>query len=57
MVICFKTGPFAWNGIIAFWIPLAIFGTWFFVMAWVMLRELKQQDSDDSHAVLDEIGT
>lgn len=57
LVICFKTGPFAWNGIIAFWIPLAIFGTWFFVMAWVMLRELKQQESEDSHAVLDEIGT
>jgi hypothetical protein len=57
LVICFKTGPFAWNGIIAFWIPLAIFGNWFFVMAWVMLRELKQPESGHSHPVPDEIGT
>jgi hypothetical protein len=49
LVICFKTGPFAWNGIIAFWIPLTIFGTWFFVMAWAMLGALKHQDSE--HAV------
>jgi hypothetical protein len=47
LVICFKTGPFAWDGIIAFWIPLGIFGTWFFVMAWAMLNELKHQDSAD----------
>lgn len=54
LVICFKTGPFAWNGVIAFWIPLSIFGTWFFVMAWEMLRELKQQSSDSLQAPDDE---
>lgn len=48
LVICFKTGPFAWNGIIAFWIPLSIFGTWFFVMAWVMLRALKEETLEPS---------
>jgi hypothetical protein len=27
-VYLFKTGPLAWNGIIAFWIPLAVFVVW-----------------------------
>lgn len=29
----FKTGPFAWNGIFSFWIPVGLFVSWIFVMA------------------------
>jgi hypothetical protein len=32
----FKTGPMAWNGILAFWIPVIVFVSWFVVMFWVM---------------------
>jgi hypothetical protein len=43
VIICFRTGPFAWDGLIAFWIPLSVFGTWFFVTAAVLLRAWKAQ--------------
>jgi len=32
----FKTGPMAWNGILSFWIPVAVFVAWFVVMFWTM---------------------
>jgi hypothetical protein len=34
----FKVGPFAWNGIIAFWIPIGVFGGWFLAMFYVLRR-------------------
>jgi hypothetical protein len=34
----FKTGPFAWNGIMAFYIPLAVFFVWLVGMTVVMLQ-------------------
>lgn len=43
LIVFFKTGPFAWNGIIAFWIPFAAFGLWFLVMTPVLLRAIRQQ--------------
>ena len=29
LIYSFKTGPFAWNGLIGFWLPLTVFGLWF----------------------------
>lgn len=37
----FKTGPFAWNGILAFWLPMAVFGILLTVILWAMLRAAK----------------
>jgi hypothetical protein len=34
----FKTGPFAWNGIIGFWLPAFCFGGYFLLLAWIMRR-------------------
>jgi hypothetical protein len=42
----FKTGPFAWNGLIAFWIPAAIFGPWFWVVAAYVIKAARQQAID-----------
>jgi hypothetical protein len=39
----FKTGPFAWNGILAFWIPACIFGPWFWVVSITVIKAAKQQ--------------
>lgn len=40
----FKTGPFAWNGLIGFWVPATVFGIWMGVMWWMTL---KAADIDD----------
>jgi hypothetical protein len=34
----FKTGPFAYHGILVFWVPLVVFGTWLLVMTWAVYR-------------------
>ena len=37
----FKTGPMAWNGVLAFWIPVAVFVAWFFIMFAAMRKAVK----------------
>jgi hypothetical protein len=37
----FKTGPMAWNGPLAFWIPVAVFVAWFFIMFATMRKAAK----------------
>ncbi|HSV38895.1 MAG TPA: hypothetical protein VLI04_09060 [Nocardioidaceae bacterium] len=34
----FKTGPFAWNGVLVFWLALSAYGVFLVVMAVVMVR-------------------
>jgi hypothetical protein len=34
----FKTGPFAYNGLLVYWVPLGLFGVWLLVMAWQLYR-------------------
>jgi hypothetical protein len=34
----FKTGPFAWNGVLSFWLAAVVFGGWFLMMAVLLLR-------------------
>ena len=43
LITFFKTGPFAWDGIIAFWLPLVVFFGWFVVMFIALLKTIKQQ--------------
>jgi hypothetical protein len=40
----FNSGPFAWNGLFTFWIPLTVFVAWFFVIAYTMLRAISAQE-------------
>src|SRR5581483_3345724 len=42
LVIFFHTGPFAWNGILAFWVVAVLFGAWFIVMTFVLLQAIKR---------------
>ena len=45
LVTFFKTGPFAWNGLLAFWLPLSVFGIWFGVMYVTLVRAIRQQEA------------
>jgi hypothetical protein len=46
IVIIAHSGPFAWNGVLAFWIPAVVFGSWFNVMAVVLLKCIKEQRAE-----------
>jgi hypothetical protein len=39
-VVFVKGGPFAWNGLIAFWAVLIAFGAWIWVTFGCMLRAI-----------------
>jgi hypothetical protein len=38
----FKTGPFAWNGLLCFWLGIGAFGVWFVPMAWLLLKAARE---------------
>jgi hypothetical protein len=43
VVALFKTGPFAWNGLLSFWVPAAITGLWANGMVFPMLKAIAQE--------------
>lgn len=45
-----RTGPFAWNGLLAMWLPFAVFGLWMIVMSTMILKALRFQSevADDT---------
>lgn len=45
LITFFKVGPFAWNGLLAFWLPLIIFFAWFLVMFLALLKTIKAQSN------------
>lgn len=55
VVVFFKSGPLAWNGLFTFWIPLSVFGIWFGVMTWAMLTAIARQEreGDDLEPAID----
>jgi hypothetical protein len=48
LVPFFKTGPFAWDGIMSWWVPVAVLALWFFVMTPVLLRAIAVPDVPDA---------
>jgi hypothetical protein len=46
----FKTGPMAWNGILSFWIPVAVFVAWFFIMFAVMRKAVNTLNAQHTSA-------
>jgi hypothetical protein len=40
MLFFFKTGPFAWNGLFGFWVPLSVFCGWFLLLAFLIRRSI-----------------
>jgi len=48
----FKSGPFAWNGLFAFWVPLTIFCCWFFMLTYLLHRHILSETRLPKVAVL-----
>jgi hypothetical protein len=42
-----RTGPFSWRGLLVFWSPLTLFGTWILVMCILLLKAIKKQYGED----------
>lgn len=42
----FKTGSFAWNGLLAFWVPGGLFSIWFYVVGYYLIKAVKQQETE-----------
>ena len=42
-ILFFKRGPFAWDGLIGFWLPVGEFGLWFIVMLVYVLKAIRRQ--------------
>jgi hypothetical protein len=39
----FKTGPLAWDGVFAFWLPASTFGVWYLIMFFMLRKAIHQQ--------------
>ena len=42
----FKTGPLAWNGLLAFWIPVVVFTVWLLLISAMLLRAIGEQERE-----------
>ncbi len=42
----FKSGPFAWNGILVFWLAGSVFIIWFVAMTVMLLKAIKRQERE-----------
>jgi hypothetical protein len=52
-----KTGPFAWNGLIVFWIPVLVFFSWFFTLSYVLIRALSRESGTPEVPTPCDVGT
>jgi hypothetical protein len=50
LMLIFKTGPFTWNGGIAFWEAMAIFGSWQGIMITCLMLAIKKQPLEEIEA-------
>ena len=43
LILFFKTGPWAWNGLVGFWIPFFALVTWILAMTWTVHVAISKQ--------------
>jgi hypothetical protein len=44
VTVFFHTGPFAWNGILTWYLPLSVMAAWIVVMSILLLRAIAAED-------------
>ena len=49
LVLFFNTGPFAWNGILVFWLAATAETVWFVTMLVVLRRAIDQQQAEEAN--------
>ncbi|WP_156766639.1 hypothetical protein [Mycobacterium sp. E2327] len=54
IAVFIKHGPFAWNGLVVFWLPITFFGTFLLVFSWLLLRAINDQANEERAAHPDE---
>lgn len=52
VMIFFKSGPLAWDGVFVFWIPFTAFFLWLIIMPWLLLKAIDQETAEDSDSEL-----
>lgn len=45
MALLFKSGPFAWNGLFPFYLPIILFGVWISALLFTLLRAIHHQEA------------
>jgi len=51
--VMFNSGPFSWNGVFVFYLPLAVFTIWMIAMAAMMLRAIGLQEKQTATEALE----
>jgi hypothetical protein len=51
IIVFFKHGPFAWNGLFSFFLPLTVFAIWIAVMVVVLFASIKQEAGESAPVV------
>lgn len=44
IIVFFKKGPFAWDGLVTFWVPVTVFFFWFLLMLPLVFKAIRQQE-------------
>lgn len=50
LALFFKTGPFAWNGVLTFWLAATAEGFWYLIMCVVLRRAVSHQEREEQRA-------
>lgn len=50
IAVFFHDGPFAWNGLFTWYLPLAVFAIWMITMSVLMLKAINSQDTEPQTA-------
>jgi len=50
LAVFFKQGPFAWNGLIGFYLPIAVFAVWVGITTWLLVSAVKRDAAAEEAA-------